>query len=72
MKELHLYSNPICSFGSKLRSESLIFLGLGFCKLTDVSVEGMSRRFPNLISLDLAHNLMIDLESAVENMKMLT
>lgn len=31
LKELYLYSNPITHITPKLRSEYLIFLGLGYC-----------------------------------------
>ena len=72
LRELHLFSNPVRQVSSKLRSESLVYLGLGYCQLGDAFLEGLSHQFPSLLSLELAHNLLVDLEFAVDRVRMLS
>lgn len=47
-----------------------MFLGLGYCLLSDQVFEGLIKKLPNLVCLDLAHNNFCDLELILENSKM--
>lgn len=47
-----------------------MYLGLGYCYINDVTLEGLAKKLPNLICVDLTHNQLCDLEQTFESMKM--
>lgn len=54
------------------RNNSLQYLGLGYCQLTDEAIQVIPKFLPSLLALDLTHNRLCDLEYSVEACKKLT
>ena len=84
LKQLSLYYNFTKTIDSKIFHQNMIFLGLGYNSLTDeilgnkliisilkiyfFSLEKICLSFPNLMTLDMAFNLLIKIDETVENL----
>jgi len=77
IKEVYVFYNEISFLRTPKAYESLVYLGLGYNKLTDSIFDTLHQGFPKLMGLDLSYNEICGLDNVVssltffKNLKML-
>ncbi|KRX00625.1 hypothetical protein PPERSA_00852 [Pseudocohnilembus persalinus] len=71
LRELYLFQNQISIISPKIQSENLVYLGLGYNKLSDEAIQTIGYQLPNLLCLDLCYNDLCMIDILIESLQIL-